>query len=62
MCPINLLPPGASVKGEWREVESDTKGDKHLFVDSDNRVQGYVLTQGKCEQRMEMDKLVGEMA
>ncbi len=60
--PINLLPPAMALRGEWRQVESDAEGDKHLFVDSDNRVQGYVLTQGKCEQRMEMDKLVGEMA
>ncbi len=62
LCPINLLPPGASVKGEWREVESDTKGDKHLFVDNDNKIQGYVLTRDKCEERMEMDRMVGEAA
>ncbi|MDT0576348.1 FAD-dependent oxidoreductase [Croceicoccus sp. F390] len=60
--PINLLPPAAAVKGEWREVESDEHGDKHLFVDNDNTIQGYVLTREKCEERMEMDKLVGEAA
>jgi len=51
-----------ALQGEWRLVESDAEGEKHLFVDSDNTVQGYVLTQQKCEQRMEMDRLVGELA
>jgi len=62
LCPINLLPPAAAIQGEWREVESDTKGDKHLFVDNDNKIQGYVLTREKCEERMEMDRMVGEAA
>lgn len=60
--PINLLPPAPSIAGEWREVENDTSGSKHVFVDNDNMVRGYVLTQEKCEQRMDMDKLVGEKA
>ena len=62
LCPINLLPPAAAIQGEWREVESDAKGDKHLFVDNDNKIQGYVLTRDKCEERMEMDRMVGEAA
>ena len=37
-------------------------GDKHIFVDTDNIVRGYVLTEQKCEERMEMDRLVGEAA
>lgn len=60
--PINLLPPIAAAQGEWREVESDENGDKHLFVDGNSTIQGYVLTQGKCEERMEMDRMVGEAA
>lgn len=62
LCPINLLPPAAAIQGEWREVESDSKGAKHLFVDNDNKIQGYVLTREKCEERMEMDRMVGEAA
>jgi rubredoxin-NAD+ reductase len=62
LCPINLLPPAAAIQGEWRKVESDVKGDKHLFVDHDNKIQGYVLTREKCEERMEMDRMVGEAA
>ena len=62
LCPINLLPPAAAIQGEWREVESDAKGDKHLFVDNDNKIQGYVLTRDKCEERMEMDRMGGEAA
>jgi rubredoxin-NAD+ reductase len=60
--PLNLLPPRAEILGEWRQMESDTHGDKHLFVDTHNRIQGYVLTCDKCEQRMEMDKMLGEAA
>ncbi len=62
LCPINLLPPAAAIEGEWRKVESDVKGDKHLFVDTDNKIQGYVLTREKCDERIEMDRMVGEAA
>tara|TARA_R110001606_G_scaffold156044_11_gene298754 strand:+ start:1344 stop:2510 length:1167 start_codon:yes stop_codon:yes gene_type:complete len=60
--PINLLPPAPSTTGEWREVEDDASGSKYIFVDNDNVVRGYVLTKEKCEQRMDMDKLMGETA
>jgi rubredoxin-NAD+ reductase len=60
--PINLLPPTFGSEGEWRECESDGHGDKYLFVDGENKIRGYVLTQAKCEERMEMDRLVGEAA
>ena len=60
--PINLLPPSRATTGEWRLQEDDTDGLKYVFVDTDNIVRGYVLTQEKCEQRMDMDKKVGETA
>lgn len=60
--PINLLPPSRATTGEWRVLEDDTDGLKYVFVDTDNIVRGYVLTQEKCEQRMDMDKMVGETA
>ena len=60
--PINLLPPSSSVTGEWRVLEDGQDGARHIFVDTDNVVRGYVLTQDKCEQRMEMDRMVGETA
>lgn len=62
LLPINLLPPSRSATGEWRVLEDDADGGKHIFVDTDNVVRGYVLTQEKCEQRMDMDKMVGETA
>lgn len=62
LVPINLLPPGKDVAGEWRLVEEGDGGAKHIFVGADNLVQGYVLTHEKCEERMEMDKMVGEAA
>jgi rubredoxin---NAD+ reductase len=58
--PINLLPPARSFAGEWQVLEQDESGDKHIFVDDSNTVRGYVLTQDKCAQRMDMDKLMGE--
>ena len=60
--PINLLPPQRDLAGTWQTVEEDEAGCKHLFLDQDKIVRGYVLTQNKCQERMEMDKLVGEAA
>ncbi|NBU84368.1 MAG: FAD-dependent oxidoreductase [Sphingomonadaceae bacterium] len=60
--PINLLPPLRSAAGAWHVLEDDAAGGKYIFVDMDNFVRGYVLTQEKCEQRMEMDKMIGEKA
>jgi len=60
LLPINLLPPSRTATGEWRSLEEDVDGGKYIFVDSANVVRGYVLTQEKCEQRMDMDKMVGE--
>lgn len=60
--PINLLSPQRDLSGEWRTSEVDASGGKYVFVDQDNVVRGYILTQEKCEQRMEMDKIVGEAA
>lgn len=60
--PINLLPPRRDLPGEWRMSEDDAAGGKYIFVGEDNVVRGYVLTQEKCEQRTEMDQIVGEAA
>lgn len=62
LLPINLLPPSRDTEGEWRCIEDDAGGSKHLFVDTGGVVRGYVLTQDKCEQRTEMDARVGESA
>lgn len=62
LLPINLLPPSHTATGEWRTLEEDDDGGKYIFVDTSNVVRGYVLTQEKCEQRMDMDKMVGETA
>ena len=62
LLPINLLPPPRSRQGEWQCREDDAQGAKHLFVDTDGIVRGYVLTRDKCEQRSEMDAKVGETA
>ena len=62
LLPINLLPPSRTAIGAWRTLEEDGDGGKYIFVDTANVVRGYVLTQEKCEQRMDMDQMVGETA
>ena len=62
LLPINLLPPPRSLAGQWQCLDDDAQGSKHLFIDTDGIVRGYVLTRDKCEQRMEMDAKVGEFA
>lgn len=58
--PIVLLPRPADVDGEWRLTDDGEAGLKYLFVDNDGAVRGYVLTQDRCQERMEMDKLLIE--
>jgi rubredoxin---NAD+ reductase len=60
--PINLLPPTRDCIGEWHQTESDAEGEKHLFIDDDGVVRGYVLTRDKTEQRTAMDIKMGELA
>jgi rubredoxin---NAD+ reductase len=60
--PINLLPPTRDCIGEWHMTESDADGEKHLFIDDDGVVRGYVLTRDKTEQRTAMDIKMGELA
>jgi rubredoxin---NAD+ reductase len=62
LLPINLLPPTRCCIGQWHRTESDTGGEKHLFVDDAGVVCGYVLTRDKTEQRVEMDEKMGELA
>ena len=59
LLPINLLPPPRDALGAWRSLEEDAQGSKHIFVDADGIVRGYVLTRDKCEERMDMDARVG---
>lgn len=60
--PINLLPPPRGSEGTWQTIEDGADGGKYAFVDPAGIVRGYVLTQDKCQLRMEMDKIVGQGA
>jgi rubredoxin---NAD+ reductase len=62
LLPINLLPPPRNCVGEWRCVEDDAQGAKHVFIDTGGILRGYVLTRDKCENRIEMDAKMGETA
>ena len=59
-CPIVLLPKPASAEGEWRLADETESGLKYLFVDNEGVTRGYVLTADRCQERMEMDKLLAE--
>ncbi|CAM4129946.1 Rubredoxin-NAD+ reductase [Novosphingobium lubricantis] len=58
--PLVLLPKPAGVEGQWRLAEDDDAGLKYLFVDNNGATRGYVLTRDRCQERMEMDKLLIE--
>lgn len=58
--PIVLLPKPANVEGEWRLADAGEAGLKYLYVDTQGATRGYVLTQDRCQERMEMDKLLIE--
>ncbi len=58
--PIVLLPKPATIDGEWKLDEDGESGLKFLFIDNNGATRGYVLTQDRCQERMEMDKLLIE--
>jgi rubredoxin---NAD+ reductase len=57
--PINLLPPARNLEGDWVVTEDDEFGSKTLFVAADGSISGYVITEETCEQRTDMDALIG---
>ncbi len=58
--PVVLLPAPIGVAGRWEEAANDERGLKYLFRDNDKNVRGYVFTQDYCQERMEMDRALGE--
>ena len=58
--PIVLLPAPAGRDGEWICDVDDERGTRWLFRDAGGVVLGYVLTRDRCQERMDMDKMVGE--
>ncbi|MBB3982781.1 rubredoxin-NAD+ reductase [Sphingobium fontiphilum] len=58
--PLVLLPKPGDVEGQWQLAEDDDAGLKYLFVDTNGATRGYVLTRDRCQERMEMDKLLIE--
>jgi rubredoxin---NAD+ reductase len=65
-CPMRVLPRPSEVKGEW-QCEQDDTGSRHLFYDTKQRLQGFVLTGEKAievkqwlEASMTEDEKVGE--
>lgn len=58
--PLVLLPKPGDVEGQWQLAEDNDAGLKYLFVDTNGATRGYVLTRDRCQERMEMDKLLIE--
>ncbi|TVV77099.1 FAD-dependent oxidoreductase [Sphingomonas solaris] len=60
--PVVLLPAPVGQAGAWACEIDDERGARWLFRDGDGTVLGYVLTRDRCQERMDMDKLVsGQM-
>ena len=49
-CPISVLPAPANAEGAWQLLEEDG-GLKFGFVDNEQKLQGFVLTESKTTQR-----------
>lgn len=60
--PIVLLPAPIGVDGAWEKAEDDERGLKYLYRDEAGAVRGYVLTRDRCQERMEMDRMLSEPA
>jgi len=58
--PTVILPAPIGVTGSWDRLEADENGLKYVFRDSASAICGYVLTQHKCEERIEMDRALGD--
>ena len=60
-CPVILLPAPIGADGEWVNEKDDAEGLRTLFKDRDGTILGYVLTAARCAERIELDRLIGEM-
>jgi rubredoxin-NAD+ reductase len=57
--PIVLLPAPLGAAGRWTQVEPGGDGLKYLFQSNDGATLGYVLTGARCEERIDLDRLIG---
>ena len=57
-CPISVLPAPANTEGAWQLLEEDG-GLKFGFVDSAQKLQGFVLTESKTTQRTALVSQLG---
>lgn len=57
-CPISVLPAPANAEGAWQLLEEDG-GLKFGFVDNEQKLQGFVLTESKTTQRTALVSQLG---
>jgi rubredoxin---NAD+ reductase len=60
--PIALLRPPEGAKGEWTELERDADGLKMGFTSETGELEGYILTDNKVVQRVDMDRAITKAA
>jgi len=60
--PIVLLPAPTSIEGTWEKEADDGRGLKYLYRDGKGTIRGYVLTRDRCQERMEMDRMLSDSA
>jgi len=60
-CPVILLPAPIGADGQWVTEKDDSDGLRTLFRDRSGTILGYVLTAARCAERIELDRIIGEM-
>ena len=60
-CPVILLPAPIGADGQWITEKDDAEGLRTLFKDRNGTILGYVLTAARCAERIELDRMIGEM-
>jgi rubredoxin-NAD+ reductase len=60
-CPVILLPAPVGADGQWVTEIDDPEGFRSLFRDRNGTILGYVLTAARCAERIELDRMIGEM-
>ena len=60
-CPVILLPAPIGAEGQWITEKDDSEGLRTLFKDRNGTILGYVLTASRCAERIELDRIIGEM-
>lgn len=56
--PMVIAPPAENVSGQW-QVQHDSSGCKALFMGEDEKLKGFILTEGKMPEKQALTKQLG---